>query len=189
MNKKNITIISLLIVMTLLVGCVNNKEENKKGEDANQNIIVSSGDNNIKDEPSGNTEKTRYSKDINLQEVERSIIEVANIQKSNVIKNEDVSELYELEDFEGLESVVIIEEDGTNYQEIAVIKLLEESQSDKMIAKIITRYNYLLNNKKEYSSIISNKENVRMKQQAGVGILIVSENMPEIEKAIDNYFN
>ena len=74
-----------------------------------------------------------------------------------------------------------------HYQEIAVIKLLSEEQSDKIIEKFILRYEELKQeaNKNNVTSI---KNNIVMKQQAGIGIFIVSENRLELEKEIDGYF-
>ena len=180
--KKSVNIFVIFIVsLVVLVGC-NNVIEQQTNENKQIEENTNSGENDYSEE-----EIKGYSKDIDLTSVKDTIINVGNMDNAKVLKDTEVNTVYNLGESKGVESLVVIDEQDEHYQEIAVIKLLSEEQSDKIIEKFILRYEELKQeaNKNNVTSI---KNNIVMKQQAGIGIFIVSENRLELEKEIDGYF-
>ncbi|MBO5143789.1 MAG: hypothetical protein J6C46_12520 [Clostridia bacterium] len=185
MNKKYIKINSLIMIMIttiiVLTGCFNDDVNYDSGSKIEPNETT-------EDENQISSEQRLYI-DFDIEELKNKIIAAGNYDTPEVLKTEEVTSEYDLAELNNIEAIVIKEEKLNSYQEVAIVKLINEEQCDKIIEKFIYRYEDLKENKKDYGTILYSKENIAIKQQAGVGIFIVSTNKNEIESEINKFFD
>ena len=193
-------VVILVVVFSILFGCnkanngLNNISLQESGEikqeieninNTNNTDNTNNNSNNKENNIDKNASDNYLLNDIDLSLMERKIIDVANISNPKILKGNDANELYDLDAFNGAKSLIIIDEQEDNYQEIALINLASQEQEDKIIEKLIMRYEQL-KSEKTGNTIINTKSNIAIKQQAGVGIFIVSKNINELQEEINN---
>lgn len=121
-----------------------------------------------------------------LQNVKNKAIE--NLQP---VKDEDANMLLNLEEYLGLEKRIAKYETENEYTEIWLLKISQENQAIDIFRMFNNR---ILDLKKEFgqneriNEILNNEKNISMKQQNGIVVIIVSNNLENVENAIDECF-
>lgn len=169
MKDKILIIITCIAIIFTITGCKpKNRNEDKT---ANNDIIIEAPLNEQFD-------------------IDNSI---DDLKKENAVlleKNE-ILQKYNLGDNSKLEMQVSIESTETNYEEIALIKITNENQIYEIQKTMFDRVEVLKEENKTNSSvmeILENNENIRIKVQDGIGILIISTEADKIMETFDEKF-
>lgn len=174
-------IIAILVVIVILINAiVKIKNENIIKND--YNFYNTGNVASIGMEP--------INKEINLGDILQNVKNVA-IQNLVPIKNEEADILLNLGEYSGLEKRVAKYESKNEYTEIWLLKISKESQSIDLFRMFNNRIEdlkrkYIQN--VEISAILNNEKNISIKQQNGIVIIIISNNVENVEKAVDENF-
>lgn len=157
MNKK--VIACLVIIAFLIVAVVGIKYKISKTN------------------PPNDTMSTRFEKTIEL------LTSKDLIGEEDVKTKEELEQAFKLESIGEYEGVWIINNNKSNYQEIALIVPKDESMNDNILLHMIKRYEAI---KAEYPSewYLREPKNTCFKNQNGVSIFIVSNKAEEIYNTI-----
>lgn len=188
MNKKIILSICITIVIVIIIAVIltalikndNNINNNQTGKETSFYVggnVASEGLESI-------------NKHIILGDILQNVKE-ENINQLLGIDDSKANELIDLEGYKGLEKKVAKYEDNNEYTEIWLLKISERSQPIKIFRKFnerIESLRYEYKNNSRISKILNNEDNIIMKQQNGIVIIIISNEAKEIEKSIDAIF-
>ena len=114
-----------------------------------------------------------------------------NIDKLIGIEDSKANELLNLREYVGLEKMVAQYVDNENFTEIWLFKISKEAESIDLFRIFNSRIDALKNqykNNETINSILANEQNIVIKQQNGIVIIIVSNEAESIEKVIDANF-
>lgn len=189
MKKKIILCICIVVIVVLVITLIT-MSARKDFSQKEENTPIG------KDETfyEGGNEATEEMKPINqnmelgdvLQDVKES-----SVNKLTGISNEEANELINLGEYEGLEKRVAKYEDEENFTEVWLFKISEQNQASKIFRKFNNRINELrfqYEDNPQISAILNDEKNIVMKQQQGIAIIIISNNIEEVEKAVDKEF-
>lgn len=129
-------------------------------------------------------------KEINLGDILQNVKNRV-ISELLPVKNEEADMLLNLEEYAGLEKRVAKCETQNEYTEIWLLKISKEPQSIDIFRMFNNRIEELKRKyaqNAEISAILNNEKNISMKQQNGIVIIIISNNVENIEKSIDENF-
>ena len=107
------------------------------------------------------------------------------------LSDEEANQLIDLGEYAGLEKKVAKYEDEDEFTEVWLFKISEQSQATKIFRKFNHRINelrYQYEENPQISEILNNEKNIVMKQQQGIAIIIISDNVEKVEKAVDKEF-
>lgn len=188
MKKKIIlsVLIVLIIAVVIIVANTFTKGDNKDiyfGLNGKESSFYTGG--NVASEGFDPINKDIVLGDI-LQEVKDN-----NIKNLKGVNNTAANGLMDLEWYEGLEKKVAKYESKDEYTEVWLLKISNDSQSVNFFRKFNERIESLrreYKNQKHISNILNNEENIIMKQQDGILVIIISNDAKNIEKSIDNVF-
>lgn len=170
MKNKILLIITCITIILVFTGCKNNEEKNKILETNNTEIIEMALNENY---------------DINKNIVELKSNNAILLEKSEILQK------YNLGDNDNLETKVAIEKSETKYEEIAIVKLTSEEQTYNIQKTMLERAEVLKEEYKtnsEITKILANDQNIKIKVQEGIGILIISPDADSIMQSFDNTF-
>lgn len=129
-------------------------------------------------------------KEMNLGDLLQNV-KSGEVAELKPVKNETADELLDLKEYKGLEKRVAIYESDTEYTEIWLFKISSEPQAldiFRMFNDRIEDLRKIYATKITISPIVNNEKNISMKQQNGIVIIIVSNDVENVEKAIDEKF-
>ena len=118
-----------------------------------------------------------------LQEVKDN-----NVKELKGLTDTEINGLMELEWYNGLEKRVAKYESKDEYTEIWLIKLSNDSQALEFFRKFNESLRNDYKTESKLSTILNDEENIIMKKQDEVLVIIISNDAKEIEKSIDNVF-
>lgn len=170
MKNKILLIVTCITIILVFTGCKNNEEKNKILETNNTEIIEMALNENY---------------DINKNIVELKSNNAILLEKSEILQK------YNLGDNDNLETKVAIEKSETKYEEIAIVKLTSEEQTYNIQKAMLERVKALKEEYKtnsEITKILENSENIKIKVQDGIGVLIISKDAEEIMQVFDSTF-
>lgn len=174
MKKRMLLIATCIIVIFVFTGCKKNEEKQKENNNKqeNNNVLVT--------EPPLN----------DLYNIDETMMQLKDETMTTLEKSE-IAQKYELGDKSNLEMQVLIDSSESNYEEIAMIKITNETQIYEIQKMMLDRVEALKTEHKDNNSImkvLNNSENIMIKIQDGVGILVISTNASEIMATIDSTF-
>lgn len=180
--KKIIFVIGIIMLIVAIVAITMIKV-NKNVIEKNNNEII--GESNAAEENMEPINTTIALKDI-LQEVKNDVND-----KIVVLEDNKANELVDLKKYVGLEKMVAQSIDDNKFLEVWLVKISKESQSVDLFRIFNKRIENL---KEEYkhdeiiSNVIRNESNIVIKQQNGIVIMIISNDVNDVENVIDSKF-
>lgn len=106
-------------------------------------------------------------------------------ESTKTLESGDVIQLLNLEQFNDLSCLVMIDESGDAYQEVVVVVSPHEEDYDELVRSMILRYQTIKENYfDKYGDELKDPECLSIKQEFGVVSLIVSNNMKELLKIV-----
>jgi hypothetical protein len=165
MNKKSL--LNLFVIITvciILTGCFG-----AKPSENNEDTLVE-----------GNVEKKV---DTVLERLDKKDLKKLDSKKA--------AEAYDIEDTTGLDIGVYIKATEDTYEEVAIIKMSDNSKAEeiqqKVMGRLVKLYDEFKDNEK-ILSIIQNNENIEIKQEGGVQTVIISKDAKELAEKIKIQF-
>ena len=141
-------------------------------------------DNEFTEEVKNDNEIT---KSTDLEKIKMSVMTAGKFENLQIYGMDYINKLYDLNENICPDGFLIIDDNKDNYQEIAVIKLDDISQTMDIFTNLIKRTTKLKENK-DIEKIVTNNENVLIAQNNGMIIFIISSNRPNIEEKIYENF-
>lgn len=175
MKKRIIFLIVFIIIIAMFSGCKNNTDNNKV--------------TNNKEEQIQTVEKPLNE----TYELNESTITLGNElgENAKTLGEAEIIQKYDFESLGNLEKKVMINNENGIHEEVAIVKLTDATQDFKVQQILYNRYEDL---KKEYKDneeimkILQNGNNIKIKIQDGVGILIISDRANELMQTFDYEF-
>lgn len=169
MKNKILLIMTCIAIIFTITGC----RSNEKNEDkvVNNDVTIETPLNE------------RFDIDNNINELKK--------ESALILEKNEILEKYNLGNNSKLETRVAIETTDTNYEEIALIKITDEKQIYEIQKSMIDRVEALKEEYKENNSIteiLEDSNNVKIKVQDGVGILIISTEADKKMETFDEAF-
>lgn len=190
MNKKIILgiigILILAILISVIVLILNRNDEIDEPIENGQTEDIENG----QIEDIGNTAvegMEPLNKIINLTDVLKNVKDIA-INGLKVISDIEANELIHLDEYEGLEKRVAMHESEDEYTEIWLLKISEDEQASKIFRKFDKRIEDLrmqYSDNQKISEMLKNEKNISMKLQGKIAIVIISNDVENVEKAVD----
>lgn len=178
MKKRIIFLIVFIIIIAMFSGCKNNDKI----------------DNNDKVTNNDKEQVQIVEKPLNeTYEINDSTVKLGNElgENAKTLGEAEIVQKYNFDSLGNLEKKVMINNENGVHEEVAIVKLTNETQDFKIQQILYNRYEDL---KKEYKDneemmkILQDGNNVKIKIQDGVGILIISDRANELMKTFDYEF-
>lgn len=170
MKKKILLIAICVVTIFAFTGC--KKNENNANNNVENTITVT---------------ETPLNESYDMEEAFTRIKD----DDMTILEQSEVVEKYNLGENSKLEMKVLLDSDESNYKEIAMIKLTNETQTYEIQKMMLDRVETLKEKYKdnnEITKVLNDSENIRIKVQDGIGILIISSNANELMAIIDSTF-
>ena len=188
MNKKIIigivsAIILIAVVISLIVIKLDKGNKPNVGPMGRDDTLYNNG--NTAAEGMEPINKDMVLGDI-LQQVKEN-----EVKKLTGITDAEAESLINLKEYSGLEKKVARYEDADEFTEIWLFKISKEEQAVNLFRMFNERIESLRDEYKDnekISEILNNEKNIVMKQQAGIAIVIISDDIEKVETAVDLEF-
>lgn len=183
--KKLIGILALIGIVTFtFIGC-EKKQQNVDNDSNNSQVQQENTDLNNN---SGEITTEPLNREFKIDETLANIIKVSGLDESSKMSEDKVKSEYDFGQYEGLQKEVRSQITEDSITEIAIVKIGENEQTQDLFQIVFKRIaqlqqKYAENDK--INSILNNGDNIVIKQQGGVLIVIIAENAKEIEQKID----
>ena len=193
MNKKIVlgVCIALVVAIVIAIIAIALKPDNISN---NEDIENAGNKENNESLYNGGNEATEGMEPINKDMVLGDILN--QIKKSEVeglkgISDTEANNLIDLKEYVGLEKKVAKYEDDDEFTEVWLFKISKQEQAVEIFRMFNDRIEDLreeYKNDAKISEILNNENNIKMKQQAGIAIVIISDSASRVERALDVEF-
>lgn len=180
--KKIILVIGSIIVIASIIAVIANLQKDSNIKD-NEIGIIQGG--NTAAEGMEPINQTIVLNDI-LQHIKND-----EVNKLEAIEDNEANELLNLRNYVGLEKRVAQYIGEDEFTEVWLLKISEEAQAIDLFRMFDERIQNLRNEYKDNANImeiLQDENNIILKQQSGIVIMIISDDAENVEKSIDIEF-